>query len=89
MALHGEEKRDLVEQYKTHKSDTGSPEVQVAILTTRINELIEHFKIHKKDHHSKRGLLKMVNRRRGLLDFLKVKSVDRYKVLIKKLGIRK
>jgi small subunit ribosomal protein S15 len=72
-----------------HDKDTGSPEVQVALLTERINELSEHFKAHKKDHHSRRGLLIMVGRRRRLLDYLKKKDVNRYKELIKKLGLRR
>lgn len=82
-------KRALIESYRTHPSDTGSPEVQVALLTTRINELTEHFKVHHKDHHSRRGLLAMVSQRKGLLEYLKRKDVERYKSLIGRLGLRK
>ena len=89
MALHQERKAELIQKFRTHESDTGSPEVQVAILTTRINSLREHFQAHKKDHHSRRGLLKMVGQRRRLLDYLKAKNADRYKKLIDELGIRK
>ena len=89
MALYQERKTELIQKYRTHESDTGSPEVQVAILTERINELGAHFQAHKKDHHSRRGLLKMVGQRRRLLDYLKAKSVDRYAKLIEQLGIRK
>ena len=89
MALAQEAKVDLVEKYRTHGSDTGSPEVQVALLTAQINHLTEHFKAHKKDHHSRRGLLMMVSKRKGLLEYLKRKNVDRYKNLIKSLGLRK
>jgi small subunit ribosomal protein S15 len=89
MALHVEKKTELIHKYRTHESDTGSPEVQVAILTERINELGPHFQAHKKDHHSRRGLLKMVGQRRRLLDYLKAKSVERYAKLIEQLGIRK
>lgn len=89
MALAQEKKSELIETYRTHNSDTGSPEVQVALLTERINDLTEHFKTHQKDHHSRRGLLMMVSQRKSLLEYLKRKNVDRYKVLIKKLGLRK
>ncbi len=89
MALHPENKSKIVEQFRTHESDTGSPEVQVALLTTRIQYLTDHFKTHKKDHHSRRGLLKLVSLRRGLLDYVKRKSFDRYQKLITELGIRK
>jgi len=82
-------KTEIISQYKTHEGDTGSPEVQVAILTFRINDLNEHLKIHKKDHHSRRGLLKMVGQRRNLLNYLKNKDVDRYRTLILSLGLRK
>ena len=82
-------KQDTIKQYATEKNDTGSPEVQVALLTARINHLTEHFGQHKKDHHSRRGLLIMVGRRRRLLDYLKNKDSERYENLIKKLGIRK
>ena len=84
-----ERKREVVDKYRTHDADTGSPEVQVALLSGRINELEGHFKAHKKDHHSRRGLLKMVGRRRRLLDYLKKKDVDRYKKLISGLGLRR
>ena len=84
-----EEKTAVIEANKTHENDTGSPEVQIAILTKRINDLTEHLKIHKKDHHSRRGLLKMVGQRRGLLDYLKKTDIERYRALIEKLGIRK
>lgn len=83
------EKSEVIEQYKMHEGDTGSPEVQVAILTERINHLNEHLKIHKKDHHSRRGLLKMVGQRRGLLKYLMKKDVERYRTIIAKLGLRK
>lgn len=82
-------KKQLIEDYRAHESDTGSPEVQVALLTTRINELTEHFKVHKQDHHGRRGLLKLVGQRRRLLDYLKRKDVERYKSTIDRLGIRK
>ena len=89
MSLHQERKSELVTKFRTHESDTGSPEVQVALLSERINMLTEHFKTHKKDHHSRRGLLRMVNRRRSLLDYLHQKDADRYKALIEKLGLRR
>lgn len=82
------QKADIVEEYKTHSSDTGSPEVQVALLTRRIQFLTEHFKIQKKDFHSRRGLLRLVGRRRRLLDYLKKKHILRYRELIKRLGLR-
>ncbi|MBN2852972.1 MAG: 30S ribosomal protein S15 [Clostridia bacterium] len=82
-------KQEVIEKYKLHDSDTGSPEVQIAILTERINHLNEHLKIHKKDHHSRRGLLKMVGQRRGLLKYLTKKDVERYRAIIDKLGLRK
>ena len=82
------EKQAIIKEYATHEGDTGSPEVQVAVLTTRINELTEHLKVHKKDHHSRRGLLKMVGHRRNLLEYLYNKDIERYRALIKKLGIR-
>jgi len=87
--LETQEKQQIIEDYKTHDTDTGSPEVQVAILTHRINELTEHFKVHKQDHHGRRGLLKLVGRRRRLLDYLKRKDLQRYKTTIERLGIRK
>ena len=89
MSLHTERKSVLVEKFRTHETDTGSPEVQVALLSERINMLTEHFKTHKKDHHSRRGLLKLVGQRRRLLDYLKAKDAARYKKLIEGLGIRK
>ena len=87
--LATEKKQEIINSYKLHESDTGSPEVQIAILTERIIYLTEHFKTHKKDHHSRRGLLKIVGQRRRLLDYVKGKNVDRYKVIIEKLGIRR
>jgi small subunit ribosomal protein S15 len=84
-----EKKTVIVEQYRVHDSDTGSPEVQVALLTSRITELTEHFKTHTKDHHSRRGLLKLVGRRRRLLDYLKGQDLDRYRSTIERLGLRK
>lgn len=84
-----EAKTRVIEEYKTHEGDTGSPEVQIAILTHRINELNEHLKEHKKDHHSRRGLLKMVGKRRGLLKYLSNNDLERYRNLIKRLGLRK
>ena len=89
MALTKDRKTTLIEDYRHHDADTGSPEVQVAILTERITYLTEHFKTHAKDHHSRRGLLKLVGQRRSLLDYVKAKNVDRYAELIKRLGIRK
>ena len=89
MALASEAKGKVITQFRIHKSDTGSPEVQVAILSRRINELTEHFKSHAKDHHSRRGLLQMVARRRRLLDYLRSRSPERYKTLIQSLGIRR
>lgn len=84
-----EEKNAIIENNRTHETDTGSPEVQIAILTKRINDLTGHLKTHKKDHHSRRGLLKMVGHRRNLLNYLKKKDVTRYRACIEKLGIRK
>ncbi len=82
-------KQQVVQDYRLHESDTGSPEVQIALLTKRITHLTEHFKIHKKDHHSRRGLLKLVSQRRRLLDYLKRTEYDRYLQVIERLGIRK
>lgn len=82
-------KTTVIEEHKVHETDTGSPEVQIALLTNRINHLNEHLKVHKKDHHSRRGLLSMVGRRRGLLNYLKDKNIERYRELIKKLNLRK
>jgi small subunit ribosomal protein S15 len=87
--LRKEEKDQIIEANRTHEQDTGSPEVQIAILTKRINDLTAHLKTHKKDHHSRRGLLKMVGHRRNLLNYLKKKDVERYRACIEKLGIRK
>ena len=84
-----EKKAELIKTYGRTPGDTGSPEVQIAILTTRIVELTEHLKVNKKDHHSRRGLLKMVGQRRNLLEYLKKKDIDRYRTLIEQLGIRK
>ena len=84
-----EVKQNLITTYKNHETDTGSPEVQIALLTERINHLNEHLKANHKDHHSRRGLLQMVGQRRGLLDYLKKTDIERYRVLIEKLGIRK
>ena len=84
-----EQKQALIEQYKVHEGDTGSPEVQIAILTFRINALTEHLKLNKKDHHSRRGLLLMVGKRRGLLDYLKKTDIESYRALIAQLGLRK
>lgn len=89
MALLQDRKAELIDKFRVHGSDTGSPEVQIAILTERISYLTEHFKTHKKDHHSRRGLLKLVSRRRRLLDYVRSKSVDRYRKIIEALGIRK
>lgn len=89
MAMNKTQKLEIINQYKVHDTDTGSPDVQIAILTHRINELNEHLKIHKKDHHSRRGLLKMVGKRRNLLNYLKDKDIEKYRSLIKQLGLRK
>ncbi len=86
--LQGEKKQGIIEDYRVHTTDTGSPEVQVAMLTQRIRELTEHLKIHKKDFHSRRGLLKMVGKRRKLLRYLKDKDFNRYRTLIERLGLR-
>ncbi len=84
-----EKKALIIDEFKTHEGDTGSPEVQIAILTNRINHLNEHLSVHKKDHHSRRGLLKMVGQRRNLLAYLKDKDIERYRSLIARLGLRK
>ncbi|AOT68230.1 30S ribosomal protein S15 [Geosporobacter ferrireducens] len=89
MTMNKDKKVIIINEHKVHESDTGSPEVQIALLTTRINELNEHLKIHKKDHHSRRGLLKMVGKRRNLLNYLKDKDIARYRSVIEKLGLRK
>lgn len=87
--LGTERKQEIIEEYKRHEGDTGSPEVQIALLTERITYLTDHFKSHKKDHHSRRGLLKMVGQRRRLLDYLIKQDVERYRIIIKALGIRR
>lgn len=89
MAITKERKNELINEFKTHESDTGSPEVQIAVLTEEINNLNDHLRTHKKDHHSRRGLLKMVGRRRNLLTYLRNKDVARYRELINKLGLRR
>lgn len=89
MAQYAAKKKSIIEKYKTHPTDTGSSEVQIALLSDRISYLTEHFKEHAKDHHSRRGLLKLVGQRRSLLDYLRRKDIDRYRTLIKNLGIRK
>jgi small subunit ribosomal protein S15 len=89
VAFAAREKRELIDRYKLHETDTGSPEVQIALLTHRISYLNEHFKAHKKDHHSRRGLLKLVGQRRRLINYLKAKDINRYRSIIKALGIRK
>lgn len=89
MGIAQQQKREVIEQFKIHESDTGSPEVQVALLSQRIEYLTEHFKVHVKDHHSRRGLLKLVGHRRRLLDYLKKSDFQRYQNLIQRLGIRK
>jgi len=87
--LDRESKEQIVNDYRTHEGDTGSPQVQVALLTERINQLTEHFKTHKKDNHSRRGLLKMVSQRRSLLDYLKRRDIEQYHELINRLGLRR
>lgn len=87
--LEVERKRTLIEEFKAHDTDTGSPEVQIALLSERIKHLTEHFKVHKKDHHSRRGLLKLVSQRRRLLNYLVKVDINRYRDIIKRLGIRK
>lgn len=89
MRLSAERKKELISNFQTHEGDTGSPEVQIAILTERINYLTTHLQTHKKDHHSRRGLLKMVGQRRGLLNYLKDNDIGRYRAIIEKLGLRK
>lgn len=89
MAITQERKNELIREFQTHEGDTGSPEVQIAILTENINNLNEHLRVHKKDHHSRRGLLKMVGKRRNLLTYLRNKDVQRYRELINKLGLRR
>ena len=89
MGLELQEKKEVIEKFRTHESDTGSPEVQVALLTSRINSLTDHFKEHKKDHHSRRGLLMMVGQRKRLLNYLKERDIKRYRYLAKALKLRK
>jgi small subunit ribosomal protein S15 len=89
VVLTTQDKQELIQQYKLHDSDTGSPEVQIGLLTHRIKYLTEHFKIHKKDHHSRRGLLMLVGQRRRLLNYVKNKNVQRYRTIIETLGIRR
>ena len=89
MAITKERKNELISEYKTHENDTGSPEVQIAVLTEEINNLNDHLRVHNKDHHSRRGLLKMVGHRRNLLSYLRKKDVQRYRELINKLGLRR
>ena len=87
--LHSIQKADIIDKYKTHDGDTGSPEVQIALLTARINELTEHLKQHKKDHHSRRGLLMMVGRRRRMLDYVRNIDIERYRAIIARNGLRR
>jgi small subunit ribosomal protein S15 len=89
VALAKQAKEQIVSEYRTHESDTGSPQVQVALLSKRINDLTEHFKTHKKDNHSRRGLLKMVSQRRSLLDYLKRTDIERYHEIVSRLGLRR
>jgi small subunit ribosomal protein S15 len=89
MALAQEKKKEIMDQFKTHEKDTGSPEVQIALLSERIRYLTEHFKAHRRDHHSRRGLLKLVGQRRRLLNYLKENKLDRYRIVIDRLGLRK
>ena len=89
MTLIKEQKTEIINEYKTHEADTGSPEVQIALITTRINQLTDHLKEHKKDHHSRRGLLMMVGHRRRLLNYLAKSNIDRYRAIVGKLGLRR
>ena len=89
MSLNKETKRQIIDKYRLHDHDSGSPEVQIALLTEKIKYLTEHFRVHKKDHHSRRGLLKMVGQRRRLLDYLKSTQIERYRTIVKELGLRK
>ena len=89
VTLTKEQKQGIIEKFKTHEGDSGSPEVQIALLTEKINSLTEHFKVHKRDHASRRGLLRMVGQRRRLLDYLKATKVDRYRKVVKELGLRR
>jgi small subunit ribosomal protein S15 len=88
MVFEREKKRELIAEYRAHDQDTGSPEVQIALLTERIRYLTEHFRVHKKDHHSRRGLLKLVGQRRSLLNYLKRRKIERYRSVVERLGIR-
>jgi small subunit ribosomal protein S15 len=89
VALNTEQKQEIIDRYRLHDADTGSPEVQVALLSERITYLTDHFKVHAKDHHSRRGLIKLVGQRRRLLNYLKDKDIERYRALIEQLGLRK
>ncbi|OGW12598.1 MAG: 30S ribosomal protein S15 [Nitrospinae bacterium RIFCSPLOWO2_12_FULL_45_22] len=89
MVFLPEKKQELITQYRQHEKDTGSSELQIALLSHRISYLTEHFRVHAKDHHSRRGLLKLVGKRRRLLEYLKIKDIDRYRVIIEKLGLRR
>lgn len=89
MALEGTTKADIIARFQQHEGDTGSPEVQIAILTARINDLTEHLRIHRKDHHSRRGMYKMIGQRRGLLTYLQKTDIERYRALVEKLGLRR
>jgi small subunit ribosomal protein S15 len=89
MPVNVERKKTLIEQFRTHEGDTGSPEVQIALLSERINGLTDHFKQHAKDHHSRRGLLMLIGKRRGLIEYLKAKDPERYRTILDKLGIRR
>jgi small subunit ribosomal protein S15 len=89
MSLNGDRKKVVIEQFRTHEGDTGSPEVQIALLTERINGLTEHFKTHAKDHHSRRGLLMLIGKRRGLIEYLRKEDTERHRVLAERLGIRR
>jgi len=89
MPLTIDKKKSLIEQFRVHDGDTGSPEVQIALITERVNSLTEHFKLHTKDHHSRRGLLMLIGKRRGLLEYLRKKDPQRYRAIIDKLGIRR
>ena len=88
MALDKDIKREIIDEFKMHEGDTGSPEVQIANLTKRISDLTAHLKVHKKDYHSRRGMLKMIGQRKGLLDYLRERDIERYRTLVAKLGIR-
>ena len=89
MALSKDEKQEIIKKFQVHESDSGSPEVQIALLTERIKQLTGHFQVHKKDYHSRRGLLKLVGQRRRLLDYLKSKRIDKYREVVKELGLRR